>query len=190
LNPAAPYVAKNGLMDDISEFLLVRGMTAEIFFGAGKAGRMTGLGGAPKAAPIGTIGSGGTGGSSVGLVDLFTTISAAGMAVNVNTASSEVLQLLPGMDATLAQSIIDTRAGPDHQDGTEDDIPYLQRNEIINAPGMTPELMQAMTPFLVTQSSIFLIRVEASLGDYMRRYEALVQRRNATDVTILYFRAL
>ena len=30
LNPAAPYVAKNGLMDDISELLLIRGMTPEI----------------------------------------------------------------------------------------------------------------------------------------------------------------
>jgi general secretion pathway protein K len=191
LNPAAPYVAKNGIMDDISEFLLVRGMTPEIFFGAGRAGSMPGFGAAPRSAPVGTLGTAAaTAGASVGIVDLFTTISAAGMAVNVNTASSEVLQLLPGMDATLAQSIIDTRAGPDHQDATEDDIPYLQRGEIINAPGMTPELMQAMSPFLVTQSSIFLIRVEASLGDYVRRYEALVQRRNAMDVTMLYFRAL
>src|SRR5688500_15440188 len=29
LNPAAPYVAKNGIMDDISELLLIRGMTPE-----------------------------------------------------------------------------------------------------------------------------------------------------------------
>src|SRR5688572_22573769 len=117
LNPAAPYVAKNGLVDDISELLLIRGMTPEIFFGAGRAGSMPGFGAAPKSAPIGQPGA--VGGSAVGLVDLFTTVSAAGMAVNVNTASAEVLQLLPGMDATLAQSIIDTRAGPDHMDGTE-----------------------------------------------------------------------
>ena len=189
LNPAAPYVAKNGLVDDISELLLIRGMTPEIFFGAGRSGSMPGMG-APRSAPIGTLGAEGGGGSSVGLVDLFTTVSAAGMAVNVNTASSEVLQLLPGMDATLAQSIIDTRAGPDHMDGTEDDIPFLTRTEIINAPGMTQELMQAMTQFLVTQSGVFQIRVEASIGDYVRRYEALVQRRSAMEVTILYFRAL
>ena len=188
LNPAAPYVAKNGLADDISELLLIRGMTPEIFFGAGRAGSMPAFGAPSKSAPLGQ--SGAIGGSSAGLVDLFTTVSAAGMAVNVNTASSEVLQLLPGMDATLAQSIIDTRAGPDHVDATEDDIPFLSRGEIINAPGMTQELLQAMTPFIATQSSVFQIRVEASLGDYVRRYEALVQRRNARDVTILYFRAL
>ncbi len=188
LNPAAPYIAKNGMVDDISELLLIRGMTPEIFFGAGRAGSMPTMGGAPRSAPIGQLGA--VGGSSAGLVDLFTTISAAGMAVNVNTASAEVLQLLPGMDATLAQSIIDTRSGPDHTDGTEDDIPFLQRGEIINVPGMTQELMQAMSQFLVTQSSVFQIRVEASLGDYVRRYEAMVQRRNAMEVTILYFRAL
>jgi general secretion pathway protein K len=189
LNPAAPYVAKNGMVDDISELLLIRGMTPEVFFGPGRAGSMPTMGSAPRSAPLGQLGAVG-GGSSAGLVDLFTTISAAGMAVNVNTASAEVLQLLPGMDATLAQSIMDTRAGPDHMDGTEDDIPFLQRGEIINAPGMTQELMQAMSQFLVTQSSVFQIRVEASLGDYVRRYEALVQRRNAMEVTILYFRAL
>ena len=189
LNPAAPYVAKNGIMDDISEFLYVRGMTPEIFFGPSRASSMPRMG-APRSAPLGSGGAPTGGGSSVGLVDLFTTISAAGLAVNVNTASSEVLQLLPGMDATLAQSIVDTRSGPDHADGTEDDIPFLQRGELVNVPGMTPELMQAMSQFLVTQSSVFLIRVEANIGEYVRQYEALVQRRNAMDVTILYFRAI
>ena len=188
LNPAAPYVAKNGLADDISELLLIRGMTPEIFFGAGRAGSMPAFGGAPKSAPIGQLGA--VGGSSVGLVDLFTTVSAAGTAVNVNTASAEVLQLLPGMDATLAQSIIDARAGPDHMDGTEDDIPFLQNGEVINAPGMTQELLQAMRPFMVTQSGTFQIRVEASIGDYVRRYEALVHRRSAREVAILYFRSI
>ncbi len=38
-------------------------------------------------------------GIGVGLVDLFTPISGAGAAVNVNTAPAEVLQLIPGIDA-------------------------------------------------------------------------------------------
>ena len=187
LNPAAPYVAKNGLMDDISELLLIRGMTPEIYFGGGRVPAMTKLGSAPRPTSLGGAPGGGGG---VGLVDLFTTISAAGMGVNANTASAEVLQLLPGMDAALAQSIIDTRAGPDHTDGTEDDIPFLRQGELINAPGMTQELLNVLGRYLVLNSSIFQVTVEARIGNYVRRYEALLHRRNAQDVTILYFRVL
>jgi type II secretory pathway component PulK len=188
LNPAAPYVAKNGLVDDISELLLIRGMTEEIFFGASRTGmRPGGPARISRATPLGVTPGGG---GSAGLVDLFTTISAAGAAVNVNTASPGVLQLLPGMDAALAQAIIDTRAGPDHTDGTDDDIPFLTAGELINVPGMTPDLLGVLQPFLVVNSSIFLVTVEATIGDYVRRYEALLQRRNAQDMTILYFRVL
>jgi general secretion pathway protein K len=180
LNPAAPYVAKNGPMDDISEFLLINGMTPEIYFGAGNGGF------APPpprdGMPMGT--------SSVGLKDLFTTISAAGMAINANTASADVLQLLPGMDATLASAIIATRAGPDHADGTEDDLPFEQRGDLAAVPGLTQELLNMMSQYLVLQSSVFEVTVEARIGTYVRHYEALLQRRNAQDVTILYFRAL
>ena len=188
LNPAAPYVAKNGLMDDVSELLMIRGMTLETFFGAGRTGMRPGFGSAPKSAPIGQ--SPGGGGASVGLVDLFTTISAAGTAVNANTASAEVLQLLPGMDAELARSIIEARAGPDHVDETDDDIPFYTSGELINAAGMTPELVSAMSSSLVVNSATFKVRVESRIGDYVRQYEALLHRRNAQDVTILYFQAL
>jgi hypothetical protein len=112
------------------------------------------------------------------------------MAVNANTASADVFQLLPGMDAALARAIIDTRAGPDHMDGTEDDLPFEQRGDLSAVPGLTPELLNVMSQFLVLQSSIFEVKVEARIGTYVRQYEALLQRRNAQDVTILYFRAL
>lgn len=187
LNPAAPYVAKNGLMDDVSELLQIRGMTPEIYFGGGSPDSRRTMGGAPRST---TLGAPEGGGANAGLMNLFTTISAAGAAVNANTASSEVLQLLPGMDAALAQSIIDTRSGPDHTDGTDDDIPFITTGELINVPGFTPELMNAMRSYLVVNSAIFLVTVEARVGNYFRRYEALVHRRNAQDVTILYFRVL
>jgi type II secretory pathway component PulK len=185
LNPAAPYVAKNGLMDDVSELLLLKGMRPEIYFGPKRTGVTAGRVGmdAGSAAVL-------PGGLSAGLVDLFTTISTAGLGVNVNTASKEVLQILPGMDASLAQAIVETRTGPDHQDGTEDDIPFEQRGDILSVPGMTPEVSQLLGPYMVLQSSIFQVFIEARIGDYVRRFEALLHRRNTQDVAILYFRWL
>lgn len=187
LNPDAPYVAKNGLMDDVSEFLLLRGMTREIYFGFGLEGPPRRLGAAPRATSLGGDPGGGAG---VGLKDLFTTISSSGMGVNVHTASAEVLQILPGMDAELARAIIETRAGPDRVDGNDDDIPFLRQTELINVPGMTPEVMNVVRPYLVLNSSIFQALIEARIGDQVKRYEALLFRRNAQEVTILYFRML
>ena len=55
---------------------------------------------------------------------------------------------------------------------------------------MTPEVLQLLGPYLVLQSSIFQVVVEARIGTYVRRYEAMLHRRNAQDVAILYFRWL
>ncbi len=184
-NPAAPYVAKNGLMDDVSELLLLKGMRSEIYYGSKRSGMSAGRVSSQVGAMPPLAGS-----LSAGLMDLFTTISTAGVGVNVNTASKEVLQILPGMDASLAQAIVATRAGPDNTDGTEDDIPFEQRGDLASVPGMTPEIMQVLGPYLVLQSSIFQVMVEARIGEYVRRYEALLHRRNAQDVAILYFRWL
>jgi type II secretory pathway component PulK len=194
LNPAAPYVAKNGLMDDVSEFLQINGVTPEIFFGSGRTGLPTGNT-RTVASTLGALIPATGANASVGLVDLFTTISTAGLGVNVNTAPFEVLKLLPGIDATglddtLARAIIDTRAGPDHTDGTEDDLPFEQRGDLGGVPGMPPGLLNMLSPYLVLQSSIFQVTVEARIGNYVRRYEALLHRRNAQDVAILYFRWL
>ena len=179
LNPSAPYVAKNGLMDDVSELLLIRGMTPEIYFGAKRMGTMPRFGAIKKSAPLGQAPSP-TGGVDVGLMDLFTTISGAGMAVNVHTASAEVLQLIPGMDAALAQSIIETR----------EIEPFLRPGELINVPGMTPELLNVLQRYLVLNSSIFQVIVEARIGDQARWYEAMIHRRNVNEVIVLYFRVL
>jgi general secretion pathway protein K len=179
LNPSAPYVAKNGLMDDVSELLLIRGMTPEIYFGAKRVGTMPRFGAMKKSVPLGQAPSP-TGGVEVGLVDLFTTISGAGIGVNVHTASPEVLELIPGMDAALARSIVETREVE----------PFLRPGELINVPGMTPELLNVMQRYFVLNSSIFQVVVEARMGVQVRWYEALLHRRNVNEITILYFRVL
>ena len=49
--------------------------------------------------------------------------------------------------------------------------------------------MNALSRYFVVNSSIFQVVVEAKIGEYTRRYEALVQRRG-NQITTLYFRAL
>src|SRR4051812_36275386 len=99
-NPQTPYFAKNGPMDDISELLLVQGMAPEIYWGTGRTGVIPG--GDRAASKTTVMVEGSDVKLSVGLYDLFTTIGGAGQGVNINTASAEVLQLIPGMTPSLA----------------------------------------------------------------------------------------
>ncbi|MDX1950934.1 MAG: general secretion pathway protein GspK [Verrucomicrobiota bacterium] len=187
LDPRTPYYSKNGAIDDLSELLLIRGITPEIYYGSAR----TGLANAEEQPRRGTSaflqGSLQSGPISVGLVDLFTPISGAGTGININTATLEALQLVPGIDAGLAQGIIDTRNGTDNVDGTEDDTPFLNVGELINVPGMAPEIISSVQGAFVVQSVIFEVTVRAQIGDVVREFTALVQRRNRQDITTLYF---
>jgi general secretion pathway protein K len=176
-NPGyAPHVAKNGPIDDLTEMLLIRGVTPEIFFGSGQP---------DSASPDFFLGPHSAG--PVGLVDLFTPIS-AGM-ININTASAEVLQLIPGIDSSLAQAIIMTRAGLDGMDGTEDDMPFRSVGELMNVPGMPPGIAQQFQGMLATRSFTFRVLVDARIGHYQRQFVAVLRRNpaNPRDVQTLLF---
>jgi type II secretory pathway component PulK len=188
----APYCAKNGPMDDVRELLLIKGMTPQIFWGTARVGESIEVrprGKSPMRRPMSpylqSIPQDGS--LSVGLVDLFTPTAGAGPAVNVNTASAEVLQLLPGIDSGIAQSIVSARNGPDGVPSTEDDTPFITVNEMLaNVPGIDPAMAAGMRNFFTVQSQIFEITVDAEIGNYKRRFVALVNRRGR-DVTTLYF---
>lgn len=181
--PFPPYVAKNGPIDDVAELMLIRGITPEMYWGSSGGDRRSRdrpqLG---FVAPPGSIGGG-----NFGLVDLFTPISAG--TININTAPSSVLQLIPGVDSALAQAIISHRSGLDGSEGNEDDMPFRTPGELINVPGMFPQMIQAMQGLLAVRSMTFEVEVEARIGEHVRRYVGVVRRNsnNPRDVQTLYF---
>jgi general secretion pathway protein K len=184
-NPGyAPYVAKNGPIDDLSELLLVKGVTPEIFFGTSDPGalRMSN----PRRPPVAFV-NGLQNSTPVGLVDLFTPISSG--LININTASAQVLQLIPGIDPSLAQAIITTRAGLDGVDGTEDDMPFRMPTDLGQVPGMPPMVLQQAVGTFTTRSLTFEVLVEARIGQYRRHYVGVLRRNpvNPRDVQILFF---
>ena len=183
-NPGyAPYMAKNGPIDDLSELLLIRGITPEIFFGPSGPG--LGLVARPRPSAMPFLNAPQTG-APVGLVDLFTPLS-SGM-ININTASAQVLQLIPGIDSSLAQSIVATRAGLDGVDGTEDDMPFRTPGELMHVPGMPPGAIQQATGTFVTRSLTFEVLVDARVGQYRRQYVGVLRRNPGNrDVQILLF---
>ena len=164
------YTAKNGPIDDLKELLLIKDITPKMFWGnstnqlAGTA-RVSVVGAEESEEPD----------YPVGLVDLFTPISVG--YININTASIEVLQLLPGMDNNRASFIIDMRVGLDGIDGTVDDEPFTNIQELRNVPGFqSAEALANAGRFLSVRSATFEVTVEAEMRGLRRTLVAVLRR--------------
>jgi type II secretory pathway component PulK len=121
----------------------------------------------------------------LGLVNLFTPVS--GRLININTASAEVFQLFPDIDANLAQMIISGpggRAGPDQQDGTADDMPFRAVTEL-QRTGLPPPLVARMAPYCTVKSLCFEARISVDLRGFKREYTAILRRNGPKDIQTL-----
>ncbi len=179
-----PYDAKNGPIDDISELLLIKGITPEMYYGAAATNyqptyfsqdrnRFSRNSAAP---PLVTA----------GLRDLFTPLSDG--KININTASAEVLQLIPGVDDLAAQAIVSGRAGEPDPNAPGMLGPYRNVGEIqMKAPNIPLALVSQITPYCDVRSRTFQVQVDADVGGYKRTFYAILGRNNPRDVQILSF---
>ena len=177
-----PYYAKNAPLDDLSELLMIKGVTREMYLGTSGENDHTlgafhpklGFGNAPGQAPNYLF----------GLKDIFTAVSSG--RVNINTADANVLQTLPGVDAQIAGDIIKQRAGPDGVDGTDDDIPYTSVGQL-QAAGVNPQSIGQLSQLCDVRSHTFEVHVTAQVGSYTREYVAILFRNSGTDIQVLSF---
>jgi general secretion pathway protein K len=186
-----PYYCKNGPIDDLSELLLVKGITPDIYWGSFSSNHPLSAfqqhgGGAfdQPAARGGLFRNDNQPVYPVGLEQLF---SPMGGKLNINTASALTLQLIPGMDEATAQRIIQQRAGPDGVDGTDDDMPFQNIGEInggfggggpANIPGGPPmgAATMALNNYIDVRSYVFKVRVDAEINGYKRTFYGIVSR--------------
>jgi type II secretory pathway component PulK len=182
---AIPYEAKNAPIDDLSELLLIRGITPDVFWGGVASNHPP----ARMQVKLGsTFASGGMNTDEavfpVGLHDLFTPLSSG--RININTASSEALQMIPFVDEATAAEIIRARSGPDGADGTEDDTPFQNPGELINV-GLNNQVVGQITRVCDTRSRTFEVTVDADIAGYKRQFVAILGRNSPTDIQILSF---
>jgi general secretion pathway protein K len=175
-----PYEAKNGPMDDITELLLVQGVTPQMFRGGGGEGsylfeqdRRLG-GGRFREEEMPTY--------AFGLADVFTAISSG--RINGMTVDARTLALLPGMDPFLAAQYIELRSGLDGADGTEDDQ-FVDLSFVIPDPAARAQA-QAL---LDTRSTTFEVRVTARMGGVSRDFVGIIVRNNPNDLQLVSFYA-
>lgn len=181
-----PYFCKDGPFDDITELLLVKGVTPAMFWGASGSGAAVVM----NRPVAGRNSNFDEPTYAVGLNDLFTCLSSR--LVNINTAGAPVLQMIfPEFDSSIADAIIRERAGPDGQPGTDDDTPFRATSELLvrvrelQMIAQNPMAMQQMSRSFTTRSLVFEVRVRASIGSTKRDYVAVVRRNNAKDIQTL-----
>ena len=171
-----PYYAKNAPIDDISELLLIKGISLPLF----KGGSMTNVQGATFHHHFGLPGHGQNAEYPFGLVDVFTPFSNG--KVNLNTASETVLSVLPGVDTQLAQSIITLRSGQGGEDGSG----ALRSLSQLNALRVPPQILGQIQRYADIKGSTYEVHVTAQIGDYSREYIAILSR-NGGNVSIYGF---
>lgn len=181
-----PYYCKNGPLDDISELLLIQGVTPELYYGIA---RMEGRTPTSTYIDPDQVGIGRSYEDENlfegGMMDLFCTLSSG--TLNINTAPAEVLQMLPGMTPEIANEIITYRRGLDDVEGTEDDVMISNINMLMQVPGMPQALVQQIGSFCGIRSTVFEVEVQAQVGEQTRTFSSMLHRVSANDVRILYF---
>ncbi len=185
-NLSPPYEAKNGPIDDMSEALLIKGITPDVYWGGVATNHPSGgfqrggggnrFGSQPTTQPL----------FAGGLADLFTPVSSG--KININTASSGVLQLIPGMDNLSADAIVGARGGED--DGTPASGPFrsVDPNYLWSrVPGLRLEMARQVQQFCDVRSKTFQVEVDAQVNGYHRKFVALLARNSPRDVAVLNF---
>ncbi len=179
-----PYDAKNGPIDDLSELLLVHGVTQDMYWGPSSTNH-------PAAAfqehaaragqPLTALAY------PVGLVDLFTPLSAG--KVNINTASAEVLQLIPGVDARTAEAIVSARQGEDDGSGQTGPFRSVDPGYLFNrVPGLALPVARLIAQFGDVRSRTFEVQVEAQVGGYTRQFIGIIGcGMTPRDIQVLTF---
>jgi general secretion pathway protein K len=160
LSLSPPYRAKNAPLDRVEELLLIRGVTPELFHGTPATDK-------DQAQP--------------GFADLFTTRPTGG--VNVNTASSIVLQTMLGLDDVQVQAVLARRDGADGIPGTEDDLPFRTAGEFSAIAG------RAVQGPVTVNSSFFTVKSTGEVGGVRHTILATLYR-DGENIQVVMWREM
>ena len=166
------YRAKNGLIDDMSELLLINGIrgerewliTRQVPDDLDEDFR-------PR----------------MFIPDLFTVVSRG--KINVNTAPIEVLQMVSPSMMDYTNQIMLARQGEDGIEGTEFDTPFQQIGELADPRiGMDANTVSAVSRFLDVRSMTFEVTVTAVVENQAKTLVAVVRRENGREeeIKVLY----
>ena len=163
-----PYHCKNGSLDRIEELLLIRGMTPDIFYGH-------------QAQSSGEA-------NYTGIAQFLTTVPF--IKINVNTASSQVLQCVPGITAQMAEDLIRYRQGGDGVDGTDDDKPFQDAGAVSTVWNVSGTQVRGLGNYFGAASAFFTIYSTGTVGSVRRMIVTTVFRDTGGAFTTISWNEL
>ncbi|HTL73795.1 MAG TPA: general secretion pathway protein GspK [bacterium] len=176
LNP--PYNAKNAPIDDIQELQFIKGVTPEMFKGGSAEGadspfkkHKLGFGHAPGEAAD----------YPFGLRDVFTPYSIG--KININTADTNVLALIPGMDTASIQNLMAMRSS---EGGFGDGTGVIRDLSQLRAVVPSPEALQQISRYCTVRGETYEVHATARAGASQREFVAVVYR-NGRSVQVVGF---
>jgi type II secretory pathway component PulK len=92
---------------------------------------------------------------SLSFIDTFTTFGQE--RVNINTVSSAILSVLPGLDRHVAEVVIAFRAGPDGVENTDDDRFFEKAEDILQIEGPTELQKELLSQYCCFNSDMFRV---------------------------------
>jgi type II secretory pathway component PulK len=176
-----PYMAKNGPIDDLSELLMIKGIRddPELYWGTDATNHTSPLLQKRIVTKSGIVSAAAT--QPARLKDLLTPISNGG--INILTASASELQLLPGVNDTIADQIVQLRG-----EAGDNGLAYNRPVDLLANTQLGNGLAQQVANFCTFRSSTFELTVVVQVGMSERTYFALVRRNSPQDIPILNMR--
>jgi general secretion pathway protein K len=172
-----PYNAKNAPIDDIEELQLIKGVTPLMFKGGSTADpnspfqhHKLGFGNAPGQEDY-----------PYGLRDVLTPYSSG--KVNVNTAGTNVLGSIPGMDGNSVDGIMTLRNSEGDTTGMNGVIRDLNQLRAVVA---NPEALQQLQRYCTVSGNVYEVHVTAHTGVNTREFIAVIIR-NGNQAAVVGF---
>lgn len=120
--------------------------------------------------------------SQAGWEDELTILSQA--QVDLASAPVAILRILPGIGDATAQRFVELRQGPDLLDGTADDRPFRDLNEIRGFLGLSEQQFQALAPYVTFNDPTWRIRSVGEAGDVIRQLDVVARKAGAKPVIL------
>jgi type II secretory pathway component PulK len=108
--------------------------------------------------------------------------------IDLESASAEVLALIPGLTDTRIRQFIQYRQGPDGIDGTPDDNTFPNMAAIQQYLGLNQAQFQAIAGLITYQDPTLRVVVEGHSGDIKRQIAVVVRKGTGAKPQILSWR--
>jgi type II secretory pathway component PulK len=172
-----PYRCKDGPIDDLSELLLVKGVTPAMYWGS----RITGAQRPVLNRPVNARSALEEPIYEIGFVDLFTALSSGQL--NFNTAKAEAFRALPGIFDDDAKAIAQAR---ETYQANGSQSPLVDLAQLQLPPNILMNLPR-WRAYLTPKSTVFEATITATISGQSRTAVAVLRRNGPADVQVLSF---